>query len=204
MDARSYVELKPNRNIPDFRPGDSVRVHATVVEGSRRRTQAFEGVVIRIRRKGPASSFTVRRVSHGVGVERVFPYYSPLVEKVEVMRVGQVRRATLYYLRERVGKAGRIKAGARSRFEELTAPPPEEEEEYEEEEAVAAAEVEGEEAASVEEQTPEAEATAGDAAGEPPPGAEDLAEEVTEAIEEAIEEAEQEAEPEPEEEGTKA
>ena len=204
MDARSYVELKPNRNIPDFRPGDSVRVHATVVEGDRRRTQAFEGVVIRIRRKGPASSFTVRRVSHGVGVERVFPYYSPLVEKVEVMRVGQVRRAKLYYLRERVGKAGRIKAGARSRFEELTAPPPEEEEEYEEEEAVAAAEVEGEEAASVEAETPEAEATAGDAAGEPPPGAEDLAEEVTEAIEEAIEEAEQEAEPEPEEEGTKA
>ena len=204
MDARSYVELKPNRNIPDFRPGDSVRVHATVVEGSRRRTQAFEGVVIRIRRKGPASSFTVRRVSHGVGVERVFPYYSPLVEKVEVMRVGQVRRAKLYYLRERVGKAGRIKAGARSRFEELTAPPPEEEEEYEEEEAVAAAEVEGEDSASVEAETPEAEATAGDAAGEPPPGAEDLAEEVTEAIEEAIEEAEQEAEPEPEEEGTKA
>src|SRR3990172_515300 len=142
MDARSYVELKPNRNIPDFRPGDSVRVHATVVEGSRRRTQAFEGVVIRIRRKGPASSFTVRRISHGVGVERVFPYYSPLVEKVEVMRVGDVRRAKLYYLRQRVGKAARIRAGARSRFEELTAPPPLEEEYEEEEEVVAEEEAE--------------------------------------------------------------
>jgi len=120
MDANSYVDLKPNPNIPDFRSGDSVRVHAKVVEGDRQRIQVFEGVVIRIRRGGVNSNFTVRRVSHGVGVERVFPYFSPLVDKVEVSRVGRVRRARLYYLRDRVGKAARIKAGSRARFEALT------------------------------------------------------------------------------------
>src|SRR6266540_1160034 len=112
MDAKSYVDLKRNPKIPDFRPGDSVRVHARVVEGE----------VIRIRTRGAGSSFTVRRVSHGVGVERVFPYHSPLVEKVEVARVGRVRRARLYYLRDRVGKAARIKPGSRARFDRLTAP----------------------------------------------------------------------------------
>jgi len=121
MDANSYVGLKPNPNIPAFRPGDAVRVHAKVVEGDRERIQVFEGVVIRIRRGGVNSNFTVRRVSHGIGVERIFPYYSPLVDKVEVSRVGRVRRARLYYLRQRVGKAARIKAGSRARFEELTA-----------------------------------------------------------------------------------
>ncbi len=121
MDPKSLVELKENPNIPAFRPGDTVRVSAKVIEGERERTQAFEGVVIRIRRRGPGSTFTVRRVSHGVGVERTFPYYSPLIEKVHVVRVGRVRRAKLYYLRQRVGKAARIRAGARARFEELTA-----------------------------------------------------------------------------------
>src|SRR3990170_5516728 len=120
MDPNSFIELKPNGNIPDFRPGDSVRVHAKVVEGDRERIQVFEGVVIRIRRGGVNSSFTVRRVSHGVGVERAFPYHSPLVDKVEVVRVGRVRRAKLYYLRERVGKAARIKPGTPARFEALT------------------------------------------------------------------------------------
>jgi len=119
MDASAYVELKPNRNIPAFRVGDTVRVHATVAEGERRRIQVFEGVVLRIKGGGINSSFTVRRVSHNVGIERVFPYYSPLVDKVEVTRVGKVRRARLYYLRERVGKAARLKPGARARFEEL-------------------------------------------------------------------------------------
>ncbi len=139
MDANSYADIKRNPNIPDFRPGDSVRVHAKVVEGDRERIQVFEGVVIRIRTRGAGSSFTVRRVSHGVGVERVFPYYSPLVEKVQVSKVGRVRRARLYYLRKRVGKAARIKAGSRARFEALTAPgavpEPEPEEELIEEEA---------------------------------------------------------------------
>jgi len=138
MNGKSYLDLKPNPNIPDFRPGDAVRVHAKVVEGERERIQVFEGVVIRIRRRGAGSAFTVRRVTHGVGVERVFPYFSPLVEKVEVSRVGRVRRARLYYLRDRVGKAARIKPGSRARFERLTAPGavpvPEPEEEYLEEE----------------------------------------------------------------------
>jgi large subunit ribosomal protein L19 len=139
MNGKSYLDLKPNPNIPDFRPGDSVRVHARVVEGERERIQIFEGVVIRIRRRGAGSAFTVRRVTHGVGVERVFPYFSPLVEKVEVSRVGRVRRARLYYLRDRIGKAARIKPGSRARFDALTAPgadpEPEPEEEYLEVEA---------------------------------------------------------------------
>jgi large subunit ribosomal protein L19 len=118
--ADAYIDLKPNLNIPAFRVGDTIRVHATVVEGTRRRIQVFEGVVIRIRRGGVNSSFTVRRVSHSVGVERVFPYYSPLVDKVEVTRVARVRRAKLYYLRDRVGKAARLKPGSRARFESLT------------------------------------------------------------------------------------
>jgi len=160
MDAKSYVDLKRNPKIPDFRPGDSVRVHAKVVEGDRERIQVFEGVVIRIRTRGAGSSFTVRRVSHGVGVERAFPYHSPLVEKVDVTRVGRVRRARLYYLRDRVGKAARIKPGPRSRFDALTAPgavpEPEPEQEYIEEEAEI-----GEDGA-----TPEAELTEETAAGE--------------------------------------
>ncbi len=123
MDAASYVELKPNRNIPAFRVGDTVRVHVTVVEGERRRIQAFEGVVLRIKKGGVNSNFTVRRVAHSVGVERVFPYFSPLIDKVEVTRVGSVRRSRLYYLRERVGKAARIKPGSRARFEALTNKP---------------------------------------------------------------------------------
>lgn len=133
MDAKSLIELKPNRNIRDFKPGDTVRVHAKVVEGDRQRIQIFEGVVLRIRRRGPASSFTVRRISHGIGVERIFPFHSPLIEKVEVSKVGKVRRAKLYYLRGRTGKAARIRSGSRARFEELTAPLPPEPEEVEEE-----------------------------------------------------------------------
>ncbi len=154
MDLKSVVELKPNPNIPDFRPGDTVRVQARVVEGERQRLQAFEGVVIRVRRAGASSSFSVRRVSHGVGVERTFLYHSPLIEKVQVVRVGRVRRAKLYYLRERVGKAARLRSGSRARFEELTAPPEEYEEEAEEAEeeeaAVATEEIEVEEEAEEE------------------------------------------------------
>ncbi len=160
MDIRSLVKLKDTPHIPDFRPGDTVRVFAKIVEGDRERVQAFEGVVIRIRRRGIGSTFTVRRVSHGVGVERTFPYYSPLVERVQVTRVGRVRRAKLYYLRDRVGRAARIKAGSRARFQELTAAAlaPEEaaalEEEAEaaEEEAVVAEEVVADEAAAGDEQ----------------------------------------------------
>jgi large subunit ribosomal protein L19 len=114
MDAKSAVELKENPNIAGFKPGDTVRVSAKVVEGERERTQSFQGVVIRVRRGGPASTFTVRRVSHGVGVERTFMFYSPRLEKVEVLREGRVRRAKLYYLRGRTGRAARIKEKGRA------------------------------------------------------------------------------------------
>ncbi len=120
MDLKSIVQPKKNPKIPDFKPGDTVRVMARVVEGERERVQAFEGVVIRKRRGGINSNFTVRRVSHGVGVERTFPLYSPRLESVQVVRVGRVRRAKLYYLRKRVGTKARIRAGSRDRFEELT------------------------------------------------------------------------------------
>ena len=115
MDAKSAVELKENPSVPDFKPGDTVRVSAKVVEGERQRTQTFQGVVVRVRRGGPASAFTVRRVSHGVGVERTFLYHAPGLERVQVTRRGKVRRAKLYYLRGRTGKAARIKERARPR-----------------------------------------------------------------------------------------
>jgi large subunit ribosomal protein L19 len=112
-DLTSLAELKDRPEIEEFQPGDSVRVSVKVVEGERERTQVFEGVVIRSRRAGSSSSFTVRRVTHGVGVERTFLVYSPRVEKVEVRRRGRVRRAKLYYLRGRTGKAARIKEARR-------------------------------------------------------------------------------------------
>ncbi|MEW6182583.1 MAG: 50S ribosomal protein L19 [Bacillota bacterium] len=96
------------KEIADFRPGDTVRVHVKVVEGNRERTQMFGGVVIRRRGGGLDATFTVRRVSYGVGVERIFPLYSPRIERIEVMRRGRVRRARLYYLRKLQGKAARI------------------------------------------------------------------------------------------------
>lgn len=94
---------------PDFRPGDTVKVHVKVVEGTRERIQIFEGVVIKRQNGGISETFTVRKISYGVGVERTFPVHSPRVEKIEVTRRGKVRRAKLYYLRNRRGKAARIK-----------------------------------------------------------------------------------------------
>lgn len=96
-------------DIPDFQPGDTVRVHVKVVEGDKERIQAFEGIVIAKKGGGLTVNFTVRRVSYGVGVERTFPLHSPRIDKIEVLRRGKVRRAKLYYLRERTGKAARIK-----------------------------------------------------------------------------------------------
>lgn len=96
-------------DIPDFRAGDTLKVHAKVVEGSNERIQIFEGVVIKRRGKGVSATYTVRKISNGVGVERTFPVHSPRVEKIEVVRLGKVRRAKLYYLRELHGKAARIK-----------------------------------------------------------------------------------------------
>jgi large subunit ribosomal protein L19 len=109
MNIESVIELKPNPNIPALAPGDTVKVSTKVVEGDKERTQAFQGVVIGVRNSGAGSSFTVRRVAYGVGVERTFPLYSPRVEKVEVLRHGKVRRAKLYYLRGLSAKASRIK-----------------------------------------------------------------------------------------------
>jgi large subunit ribosomal protein L19 len=97
------------KEVPDFSPGDTVVVQVKVTEGERERLQAFEGIVIAKRNRGLNSSFTVRKVSHGEGVERVFQTYSPTVSAVEVKRRGDVRRAKLYYLRDRTGKAARIK-----------------------------------------------------------------------------------------------
>ena len=109
MNIASLVEVKPNPNIPDISPGDTVKVGVKVVEGEKERTQIFQGVVIRMRRGVSGGSFTVRRVTYGVGVERTFPLCSPLIEKVEIVRRGKVRRAKLYYLRGLSGKASRIK-----------------------------------------------------------------------------------------------
>ena len=97
------------RDIPDFGPGDTVVVQVKVKEGERERLQAFEGVVIAKRNRGLNSAFTVRKISHGEGVERVFQTYSPAIDSVKIKRRGDVRRAKLYYLRERTGKAARIK-----------------------------------------------------------------------------------------------
>ena len=95
-------------DIPEFRPGDTVKVHVRVVEGSKQRIQLFQGVVIARRGGGTRESVTVRKISGGIGVERVFPLHSPSIEKIEVARRGKVRRAKLYYLRELRGKAARI------------------------------------------------------------------------------------------------
>jgi large subunit ribosomal protein L19 len=109
------LQRKPQDRVPQFGIGDTVRVHFRIVEGEKERIQVFEGVVIaRKRRESANATFTVRRVAFGEGIERVFPLHSPRVEKVEVTREGHVRRAKLYYLRERSGKAARVKAKGRS------------------------------------------------------------------------------------------
>ena len=102
-------EQQMKTDIPSFRPGDTVKVHVKIIEGSRERIQVFEGLVIRRRGDGLRETFTVRRVSNGVGVERTFPLHSPRIDKIEVVRRGIVRRAKLYYLRDLYGKAARIR-----------------------------------------------------------------------------------------------
>jgi len=117
VDANSLVELKTNPEIAAYGIGDTVKVSAKVVEGDRERTQVFQGVVIRSRRGGPSANVTVRRLSHGVGIERTFMLHSPRLEKIEVTRKGKVRRARLYYLRGLAGKAARIKEKTTARPE---------------------------------------------------------------------------------------
>ncbi|HVL78554.1 MAG TPA: 50S ribosomal protein L19 [Sphingomicrobium sp.] len=108
LENEAIEALTKDKSIPEFRPGDTLRVGVRVVEGERTRVQAFEGVCIARSNKGVGSSFTVRKISFGEGVERVFPLYSPAVDSIEVVRRGAVRRAKLYYLRGRTGKAARI------------------------------------------------------------------------------------------------
>ncbi len=109
VDISTLVSVTRNPKVEEFHPGDTVRVSLRIREGERQRVQAFEGVVIYQHRRGTGSYLTVRRVAHGIGVERTFPLYSPLLESVAVLRRGDVRRARLYYLRGRFGKKARIK-----------------------------------------------------------------------------------------------
>jgi large subunit ribosomal protein L19 len=118
MNPIEAIEREQLRSdVPDFKPGDTVKVHVKVVEGEKERVQVFHGVVIRKTRGANRSAFTVRKVSYGVGVERTFPLHSPRVERIEVVSRGQVRRAKLYYLRELSGKAARITAEKTERTE---------------------------------------------------------------------------------------
>ena len=109
MQPTDLVDVQSLRtDVPDFRPGDTVKVHVRVVEGSRERIQIFQGVVIARRGSGVRESFTVRKVSFGVGVERTFPVHTPSIKELEVVGRGRVRRAKLYYLRDRIGKAAKV------------------------------------------------------------------------------------------------
>ena len=110
MNVLETLEKEQMRgDIPDFSSGDTVKVHARIREGEKERIQVFQGVVIRKRKGNTGASFTVRKVSYGIGVERIFPFHSPLIDKVEIVTRGKVRRARLYYLRNLRGKAARIK-----------------------------------------------------------------------------------------------
>jgi large subunit ribosomal protein L19 len=111
MNLMELVEREQLRtDLPDFRVGDTIRVHVKIVEGEKERIQPFEGVVIRKKRGGIRSSFTVRKISYGIGVERVFPLHSPRVDRIDVISQGKVRRAKLFYLRGLKGKAARIRS----------------------------------------------------------------------------------------------
>ena len=109
MNIVDQIESQHSKlEVPALRPGETVRVHVKVVEGEKERTQVFEGIVIGMSGSGNRATFTVRKISYGVGVERIFPFHSPRIDKVEVVSRGRVRRAKLYYLRERSGKAARL------------------------------------------------------------------------------------------------
>jgi large subunit ribosomal protein L19 len=115
MDLMRAVDNTQLRaDVPNLRPGDTVRVHVKIKEGDKFRIQVFEGVVVARKRAGISSTFTVRKVSLGYGIERIFPLHSPVIEKLEVVKGGKVRRARLYYLRERRGKAARLKESGRT------------------------------------------------------------------------------------------
>ncbi|WP_205520894.1 50S ribosomal protein L19 [Propylenella binzhouense] len=119
IEQAEMAAVAAKRDVPAFEPGDTVRVHVRVTEGTRTRLQAYEGVCIARKGGGINESFTVRKISYGEGVERVFPVYSPIVEKIEVVRRGRVRRAKLYYLRGRMGKSARIVEATNARAKRL-------------------------------------------------------------------------------------
>jgi large subunit ribosomal protein L19 len=124
IDQLEAEEIKRlNKNIPDFSPGDTVVVYVNVVEGDRKRVQAYEGVVIAKRNRGLNSAFTVRKISSGEGVERTFQTYSPLIANIEIKRRGAVRRAKLYYLRDRAGKSARIREKLTTRADNKNSAP---------------------------------------------------------------------------------
>ena len=199
IDSIERSQLK--ENIPSFAAGDRVRVHFQVIEGTRRRTQVFEGVVLKRQGSGARETFTVRKQSFGVGVERTFPLHSPKIERLEVAARGDVRRAKLYYLRGRIGKRARVSERRWGIDEEVFAAPPEEVEavdaegvSQEEAEVVEAPEGEGDEGAEAEAEEPAAEEQAAQE-----PAAEEPAAEESPAEEQAEPEDEGEAtEPEPE------
>jgi large subunit ribosomal protein L19 len=115
MQKTDMVESEYLRDdIPDFRPGDTVKVHVKVAEGGRERIQVFQGVVIARKGGGTRETFTVRKISFGIGVERTFPLHSPIISRIEVVTQGRVKRAKLYYLRERVGKAAKVREKRRT------------------------------------------------------------------------------------------
>jgi large subunit ribosomal protein L19 len=109
LEQEQIARLTANKTIPEFAPGDTLKVNVRIVEGDRERVQAFEGICIGRRNAGVSSSFTVRKISYGEGVERKFPLYSPTIESIEILKRGHVRRAKLYYLRDLQGKAARIR-----------------------------------------------------------------------------------------------
>jgi large subunit ribosomal protein L19 len=206
MNVESLIEVKKNPRIPDLTPGDTVRVYTRVVEAGKERLQPFQGVVIKVKRGGISASFTVRRIAYGVGVERTFPLYSPRVERVDVIRHGRVRRAKLYYLRGRSGKAARLKerreekeiglsltqaAGVEVAEEIEAAPETEPEAEMAQEEPEeATAELTPEEEAEEKKPSAEAEEAAPSMQAEEPAGETEAAEEAEPAAEAEAEEKE--------------
>ena len=203
MNVDSLVNVKRNPRIPELAPGDTVRVYIKVVEGGKERLQPFQGVVIRMHGGGAGATFTVRRIAYGVGVERTFPFFSPRVERVEIIRHGKVRRAKLYYLRGRSGKAARIKERRvdrekeLARMEQLAA-------EAEEETATGAAEIAEEELLAEQEEVlteevteapPESELAEEPEAEKTPPESVEALPETAEAVAEAAPEGELTEEP---------
>jgi large subunit ribosomal protein L19 len=183
------------KGLPSFDPGDRVRVHFQVVEGQRRRTQVFEGIVLRRQGSGVRETFTVRKQSFGVGVERTFPLHSPKIEKLEIAARGDVRRAKLYYLRGRIGKAARVAERRWGIDEELiSAPTAAAEPEAVDAEGVSQAEEDAQVEGAEVEEAPEAEATEVAEETEAKAEPEEAAESETEAPEESAAEAEPVAE----------